>query len=64
MKVGDKVAISPQVTDGSGWIDGVVIEIERNPFAGIVITAKSDDGEVFFEKEDLFKSLSEEKYTH
>jgi len=64
MKIGDKVSISPQVTDRSGWINGVVIEIEKNPFAGVVITAKSDDDEVFFEKEDLFKLLNEEKCTH
>jgi hypothetical protein len=64
MKIGDKVSISPQVTHRADWIDGVIIEIEKNPFAGIVITAKSDDGEVFFEKEDLFKHLGEEACTH
>jgi len=63
MKIGDKVLISPQVTDRTDWIEGVIIEIEKNPFAGIVITAKSDDGEVFFEKEDLFKHFSEEACT-
>jgi hypothetical protein len=64
MKIGDKVSISPQVTDRTDWIDGVIIEIEKNPFAGIVITAKSDDGEVFFEKEDLFRFSGEEACTH
>lgn len=63
MKIGDKVLISPQVTDQTDWIEGVIIEIEKNPFAGIVITAKSDDGEVFFEKEDLFKHFFEEACT-
>jgi len=63
MKLGDKVSISPQITDREDWIDGVIIDIENNPFAGIVITAKSEDGEVFFEKEDLFKLLGEEACT-
>lgn len=64
MKIGDKVSISPQVTDRTDWIEGTIIEIEKNPYAGIVITAKSADGEVFFEKEDLFKPLGEEACTH
>ena len=64
MKIGDSVSISPQVTDRTDWINGVIIEIEKNPFAGIVITAKSDDGEVFFEKEDLFRFSNEEACTH
>jgi hypothetical protein len=64
MKIGDRVSISPQVTDRTDWIDGVIIEIEKNPYAGIVITAKSDDGEVFFEKEDLFRPLGEEACMH
>lgn len=63
MKIGDKVSISPQITDRVDWIEGVIIDIEKNPFAGIVITARSEDGEVFFEKEDLFKFLSEEECT-
>ncbi len=63
MKIGDKVFISPQVTHQTDWIEGVIIEIEKNPFAGIVITAKSDGSEVFFEKEDLFKYFSEEACT-
>lgn len=64
MKIGDKVLISPQVTDRSDWINGTIKEIEKNPFAGIVITAESEDGEVFFEKEDLFRFLSKEACTH
>lgn len=57
MKIGDKVLISPQVTGREDWIEGTVLQIEDNPFVGIVITAKSDDGETFFEKEYLFKKI-------
>lgn len=60
MKEGDRVLISPQVTGQKDWVEGIIIEVEQNPFVGIVIAAKTDDGNVFFEKEYLFKAVSEE----
>jgi len=60
MKTGDRVLISPQVTGRTKWIEATVIEVEQNPYVGIVITAKADDGEIFFEKEDMFKLLDDE----
>ncbi len=57
MKTNDRVLISPQVTGRPDWIEATVIEIEKNPYVGIVITAKADDGETFFEREDMFKLL-------
>ncbi len=58
MKVGDKVMISPEVTNKDDWEEGKVIDVEANPFVGIVISAKTSEGEVFFEKECLFKKVS------
>lgn len=60
MKIGDKVLISPDLTRMEGWITGTVIEIENNPFIGIVISAETEDKDVFFGKEDLFKPQTEE----
>lgn len=60
MKIGDRVLISPQVTGRNDWTEATVIEVEKNPYVGVVITAKVDDGEIFFEKEDMFKSLDNE----
>ncbi len=60
MKLGDKVLISPQVTGRIDWVEATIVEVENNPYVGIVITAKADDGEVFFEKEDMFKLLDNE----
>ncbi len=60
MKTGDRVLISPQVTGRMEWTEATIIEVEKNPFVGIVITAKADDGEIFFEKEDMFKLLNSE----
>ena len=53
--VGDKVLISPDLTHLPDWIEGTGIEVENNPFVGVVISAETEDGNVFFGKEDLFK---------
>lgn len=58
-KVGDRVLVSPQVTGEKEWIEATIIEVEQNPFVGIVITVETDDKNVFFEKEDMFKPLTE-----
>ena len=55
MKVGDKVLISPDLTKLPNWTIGIVIEVENNPFVGIVISAETEDKNVFFGQEDLFK---------
>lgn len=55
MKTGDKVLISPDLTKLPNWISGTVIEVENNPFVGIVISAETEDKNVFFGQEDLFK---------
>ncbi|EKC53478.1 hypothetical protein LEA_16349, partial [human gut metagenome] len=60
MKIGDKVLISPDLTRMEGWITGTVIEVEDNPFIGTVISAETEDKDVFFGKEDLFKPQTEE----
>lgn len=60
MRVGDKVLISPDLTKLSNWISGTVIEVENNPFVGIVISAETEDKNVFFGQKDLFKPQTEE----
>ena len=54
-RLGDNVLISPEVTHKSDWTSGTVIDVEANPFVGTVISAKTVDGEIYFEKEYLFK---------
>lgn len=60
IKEGDKVLISPDLTKLSEWIAGTVIQVEKNPFVGIVISAETEDKDIFFGKEDLFKPQTEE----
>ncbi|MDR3094701.1 MAG: transcriptional regulator [Bacteroidales bacterium] len=56
MTTGDKVLISPDLTSLNKWINGVIIEIENNTFNGIVVSAETKDGDVFFGRKDLFKT--------
>lgn len=58
MKVGDNVFISPDLTHRGEWVAAKVIDVEENPFVGTVISAKTENGEIFFEKEYLFKPAS------
>ena len=58
VKVGDNVMISPEVTNKDDWEKCKVIDVEANPFIGTVISAETDEGEIFFEKECLFKLVS------
>ncbi len=55
MKTGDAVLISPDLTHLAQWTAGRVIEVEDNPFVGIVISAETGDKDVFFGRADLFK---------
>jgi len=60
-KIGERVLISPQITGYSDWIEATIFEIEENPFVGIVINVKTDDGIIFFEREDMFKPFNEKE---
>ena len=59
MRTGDKVLISPDLTHAKDWTQGEVIEVENNPFVGIVISAKTADGNIFFGYKDLFEPVKE-----
>lgn len=50
--------ISPEVTKKGEWEKGKVIDVEANPFIGTVISAETESGEIFFEKEYMFKLVS------
>lgn len=57
-KKGDKVLISPQVTGDKDWIIGTIIKLDENPFVGLVINVQTEDGNIFFDKEYLFKPVN------
>lgn len=60
-KIGEEVLISPEVTHKTDWIKGKVFKIENNPYVGFVINVATDDDNVYFEKEYLFKHFKDEK---
>jgi hypothetical protein len=61
MSTGDRVLISPDLTGLSDWTEGRVVEIENNTFNGIVLAAETDDENIFFGKQDLFKMIQKEE---
>jgi hypothetical protein len=54
MKNGDKAKVSPAITGLDEWVEGVVIDVEENPFLGIVISIKDEIGRIFFGEEKYF----------
>jgi hypothetical protein len=56
MKTGDKAIVDPKLTGLTTWIRGEVIDIEKNPFKGIVIAIKDEEGRIFFGEEKYFKA--------
>ena len=56
-KIGDRMKVSPQLTDQADWIDGEVIDVEHNPFMGLVISIKDKLGRIFFGQSRFFIAL-------
>ena len=53
-KIGDKMKASPQLTALSDWVEGEVIDVEQNPFTGLVISIKDKLGRIFFGQSRYF----------
>jgi len=58
MALGDYVMISPDLTQSENWVKGKVIEVEDNSFVGTVISAQTEDGNIFFGKATDFKGVA------
>ena len=58
MKKGDNVMISPDLTNQPQWINGEVIDVENNSFVGVVISARTPKGLIFFGCADMFKPVA------
>ena len=57
MALGDYVMISPGLTQYGDWVKGQVIEVEDNSFVGTVISAQTEDGNIFFGRAADFKGF-------
>ena len=49
--------VSPQLTAQPDWVEGEVIDVERNPFLGLVISIKDKLGRIFFGQSRYFLAL-------
>jgi hypothetical protein len=58
MKTGEKVKVSPELTGLEEWIEGVIINIRKNPFLGLEIAIKDNLGRIFFGEKQFFKPLN------
>ena len=56
-KIGDKMKVSPQLTAQPDWVEGEVIDVEKNPFQGLVISIKDKLGRIFFGQSRNFLAL-------
>lgn len=46
--LGTTMKASPKLTGLSEWVEGTVIDIEHNPFKGLVIAIKDKMNRIFF----------------
>jgi hypothetical protein len=55
--VGETVLISPQITNVDNWLKGTIIQLEDNIFNGLVISAKAENGLIYFHQAKYFKKM-------
>ena len=58
MVMNDYVFVSPQVTHYNDWAKGQIIEIEKNPYRGVVIVVRMENGDIFWDVEHYFKKVA------
>lgn len=54
VKEGDKMKVSPRLTNEPDWVEGIVIDVYDNPFKGLVIAIKDKAGRIFFGEAEYF----------
>ncbi|KAA6322763.1 hypothetical protein EZS27_027721 [termite gut metagenome] len=55
MEKGERVKAAPAVTGLDNWIEGIIIDIEDNPFRGLVISIKDEKGCIYWGESKYFK---------
>lgn len=55
--IGDRMKASPELTAQAEWVEGEVIDIEHNPFTGLVIAIKDKLGRIFFGQSHYFMAV-------
>lgn len=57
MTVNDFVMVSPQVSHYPNWEKGQIIEVENNSWRGKVIVVRMQNGDIFWDVSDYFKTI-------
>ena len=57
LQLGQTAQASPDLTGLDEWVSGEVIDVEQNPFRGIVIAIRDRLGRIFFGDERYFRSV-------
>ena len=52
--VGDRMKVSRDLTGLDGWVQGEIIDVEHNPFTGLVLSIKDNLGRIFFGQSKYF----------
>ena len=60
IKEGEKVKVDPRLTGLDEWIEGTVIDIEHNPFKGLVIAIRGKFNRIFFGEQKYFIPVNED----
>ncbi len=55
---GQKAKADPKLTGLNDWVEGIIIDVENNPFKGLVIAIKDEMGRIFFGEEKFFRMLN------
>ncbi len=53
-KIGTLMKLSPEATGLDHWVTGEVIDVEHNPFRGLVIAIRDNDGRIYFDQAKYF----------
>lgn len=54
-ELGQIMKVDPNLTGLDKWVSGQVIDIEHNPFLGVVIAIKDELGRIFFGQSKFFQ---------
>jgi len=52
--IGTRMRVSPDLMGANQWKEGSVIDLERNPFKGLVIAIKGNDNQIYFGEAKYF----------
>jgi hypothetical protein len=56
-QIGKYAKVAPEITGYNYWIEGKIIDVEDNPFRGLVIAIKDKTNCIFFGDAKYFQTI-------